>query len=230
MITKIMITFSTWPISSSLDQSQPFLPPFKKQLWSLVLNIWGYPHWFWIYEAILSPIHWFRHMYCEWLSSTHYLQLSRMFVCWRCHLWTSVPLSLSYKYIVCWDRAFLQHIFDIFGSTSGRHNCFQITTRWWLLFHSHYCSIFLYQFPIFSFSWNKKAICANTKIRSFAKRVNKHQHQMHMGDKTFCHGTAIAELSNHIWDFFLSKIASAYASHINVFLLPIFVTQVLKNF
>ena len=119
MITKIMITFSTWPISSSLDQSQPFLPPFKKQLWSLVLNIWGYPHWFWIYKAILSPIHWFRHMYCEWLSSTHYLQLSRMSVCWRCHLWTSVPLSLSYKYIVCWDRAFLQHIFDIFGSTSG---------------------------------------------------------------------------------------------------------------
>ena len=98
------------------------------RLSSLVSYIWGYPHWFWICEAILSPTHWFRYMYCEWLSSTHYLQLSRMYVGWRCHFWTSVPLSLSYKYIVCWDRAFLQHIFDIFGSTSGSHNCFQIIT------------------------------------------------------------------------------------------------------
>ena len=130
------------------------------RLSSLVLNIWGYPHWFWIYEAILSPIHWFRYMYCEWLSSTHYLQLSRMSVCWRCHLWTSVPLSLSYKYIVCWDRAFLQHLFDIFGSTSGRHNCFQIITRWWLLLHSHYCSILSWPISnIFIFIKQKGNLC-----------------------------------------------------------------------
>ena len=99
-------------------------------------------------------------MYCEWLSSTHYLQLSHMSLCWRCHLWTSVPLSLSYKYIVCWDRVFLQHIFDIFGSTSGRHNCFQIIARLWLLLHSHYCSILSLPIPnIFIFIKQKGNFC-----------------------------------------------------------------------
>ena len=94
-------------------------------------------------------------------------------------------------------QAFLQHILDIFGSTLGRHNCFQITRRWWLLLHSYYFSIL--SLPISNiFIFIKKAICVYTRIRSLAKRVNKHQHQMHVGDNIFCHGTANAELSNHI--------------------------------